>query len=117
LNALRETIEGKRVVMVDDSIVRGTTSKHLISLLRGAGAKEVHLMLSSPKFVELCYYGTDVPDKKDLFAHKYKTEKEMAEALGADSVGFLSIEGLAEMFRDKGSIDYCRGCFTGEYPE
>ena len=117
LNALRETVNGKRVAVVDDSIVRGTTSRHLIELLRSAGAKEVHFRLSSPEFLYPCPFGTDVPDKKMLFAHHYKTDEERAKALGAESVGFLSIDGLKELFKGGTRCEFCKGCFTGKYPE
>lgn len=116
LNALKETIYGKRVAVIDDSIVRGTTSRHLIELLRSAGAKEVHFRLSSPEFLYPCYFGTDVPSKDELFAHKYKTNEARAKALGAESVGYLSVEGLKHMFREP-RCEFCKGCFTGEYPE
>ncbi len=114
LNVLKASIEGKRIVMVDDSIVRGTTSANLIKLLKENGAKEVHLRVASPKFLWPCYFGTDIPSKKDLIAVKYSTE-EIRQKLGADSLAFLPVESLKKIgLRD--DFGYCEACFTGEYP-
>ncbi|MDD6263460.1 MAG: amidophosphoribosyltransferase [Clostridiales bacterium] len=114
LNAMSSEIYGKRVVMVDDSIVRGTTGARIVSLLREAGATEVHMRLSSPPFVAPCYYGTDVPDKKMLIAANHSIE-EMTEIFGVDSLGFLSLEALEEIAKSC-SLDFCTSCFTDKYP-
>lgn len=115
LNPVPETIKGKRVILVDDSIVRGTTCVRVVKLLRDAGAKEIHIRSSAPEFLNPCYYGTDIGSKAELIACKY-TAKEMAKLFGADSVGFLPIKDvtlLAESGQCKG---YCAACFNGEYP-
>lgn len=114
LNVLQSTVEGKRVVMVDDSIVRGTTSKRIVSLLRKFGAKEVHVRSSAPPFTDPCYFGTDVPSKEQLIATN-RTLDEMCEIIGADSLGFLSVEALKDIIPDAG-CEYCDGCFCGKYP-
>ncbi|MBR4941047.1 MAG: amidophosphoribosyltransferase [Clostridia bacterium] len=114
LNAMASEVYGKRVVMVDDSVVRGTTGARIVSLLREAGATEVHMRLSSPPFVAPCYYGTDVPDKKMLLAANHSIE-EMKNLFGVDSLGFLSMNALAEIAKSC-SLDFCTSCFTGEYP-
>lgn len=112
LNALREAVEGKRVVMVDDSIVRGTTSDRIVKMLREAGAKEVHMRVSSPPFLYPCYFGTDVPNKEQLIAHNRSIE-EIREIIGVDSLGYLEIGRLEEMVNNLG---ICKGCFNGKYP-
>lgn len=114
LNVLKSTVEGKRVVMVDDSIVRGTTSKRIVALLRKFGAKEVHVRSSAPPFRYPCYFGTDVPSRDQLFATG-RTLDEMCRKIGADSLGFLSIEALAKIIPDA-RCEYCDGCFSGKYP-
>jgi len=114
LNPLRATIRGKRVVMIDDSIVRGTTVMQIISLLRDVGAKEVHVLSSSPKFIGPCYFGTDIPSRDVLFAYNYSTE-EMREIIGADSLGFLSLDCLAKIAPDS-KCGFCDACFTENYP-
>ena len=114
LNVLKSTVEGKRVVMVDDSIVRGTTSKRIVSLLRKAGATEVHVRSSAPPFLFPCYFGTDVPSKENLIACNYSME-EICEIINADSVGFLSVEAL-DKIAPNAKCGFCKGCFTGEYP-
>ncbi|MBQ8669852.1 MAG: amidophosphoribosyltransferase [Oscillospiraceae bacterium] len=114
LNALAHTVEGKRVILVDDSIVRGTTSARIVSLLREAGAKEVHMRLSSPPFIDVCYFGTDVSSKKNLIACQMSQE-EIRKHIGADSLGYLSVEGIKKV-AERPNCDYCVGCFTGEYP-
>jgi len=113
LNPLRATVGGKRVVMIDDSIVRGTTVSRF-SLLRDAGAKEIHVLSSSPKFISPCYYGTDIPTKETLFACNHSDE-EMREIIGADSLGFLSLEGLATIAPNS-CCGFCDACFTEKYP-
>ena len=114
LNPLRSTIEGRRVVVIDDSIVRGTTSNQLVRLLRGAGAKEVHMLSSAPMFLSPCYFGTDIPSKKELMACNH-TPEEMRQLIGADSLGFLSVESLAKIAPEC-ACSFCEGCFTGRYP-
>ena len=114
LNVLGSAVKGKRIVMIDDSIVRGTTSANLIKLLKGAGAKEVHLRVASPPFLWPCYYGTDIPSKKDLLAVRY-TPDEICKKLGADSLGFMPVEALKDIGLRK-DFGYCDACFTGDYP-
>ena len=113
LNVLKEVVRGKRVVMVDDSIVRGTTSPRTVKMLKDAGATEVHVRISSPPFKYPCYFGTDIPSSDQLIAYDHSVE-EIAEILGADSLGYLDINRLDELIDgDKG---YCHACFSGEYP-
>ncbi len=114
LNPIASTVAGKRVVLIDDSIVRGTTSKRIVRLLREAGAKEVHLRSSAPPFLHPCYYGTDIDSRKDLFAHKY-SHQEMQKILDVDSLGFLLPEQVLKL-SDHPSIGFCSACFTGSYP-
>lgn len=114
LNVLRDTVEGKRVVMVDDSIVRGTTSKRIVSLLRKFGATEVHVRSSAPPFTNPCYFGTDVPSKDQLLATG-RTVEEMREIIGADSLAFLPVEDLKDIL-PTAHCGFCNGCFTGKYP-
>lgn len=114
LNALADTVRGKRVIMIDDSIVRGTTSAHLVSLLREAGATEVHMRISCPPFLHPCYFGTDVPDRKMLLAVG-RTVEDMRKIIGVDSLAFLSLEALHRIAREV-NIDICDACFTGDYP-
>ena len=114
LNPISETIKDKRVILVDDSIVRGTTSERVVRLLKEAGAKEVHLRVTAPPFKYLCYFGTDIGKPEDLIANRMPIE-DIAEALGADSVGFLSLEDTKKMASGI-CKDYCVGCFSGEYP-
>lgn len=113
LNPIRATVEGKSVVMIDDSIVRGTTSLKIVKLLRDAGAKEVHVRLSSPPFLHPCYFGTDIDSTDNLIAHNHSID-EIAKIIGADSLGFLSIDDLSELVGGKFGI--CNGCFSGTYP-
>ena len=112
LNALKEAVDGKRVIMIDDSIVRGTTSDRIVRMLREAGAKEVHMRVSSPPFLWPCYFGTDVPAREQLIAYNRSVE-EIRDIIGADSLGYLSIDRLQDMV---GGLNICKGCFTGEYP-
>jgi len=114
LNVLRSSVEGKRVVMIDDSIVRGTTCANIIRALKDAGAKEVHMRVSSPPFLWPCYFGTDIPSRDCLMAVKYSIE-EIRQKIGADSLGYLSIDGLKEATKSL-NCDYCQACFTGKYP-
>lgn len=114
LNALRKSVEGKRIIMIDDSIVRGTTVARLVKTLRNAGAKEVHMRVSAPPFMWPCYYGTDVPSKDKLIACQYPIDK-IAEVVGLDSLGYLSVEGAHKMAKDA-RCQFCDACFTGNYP-
>ena len=114
LNALRHSIDGKRVVMVDDSIVRGTTIANIVKMLKNNGAKEVHVRVSSPKFLYACYFGTDVPDSKYLACTKY-TDEELCRKIDADTLGFLDVESLPDIVPDS-TVGFCTGCFTGKYP-
>lgn len=113
LNAIRETVQGKRVVMIDDSIVRGTTCERIVHLLREAGAKEVHVRISSPPFLNTCHFGTDIDSKENLIACKYNNIKEICDFIGADSLAYLPIEELGTLID---SQNFCHGCFTGKYP-
>ncbi len=112
LNAIKEAVNGKRVVMIDDSIVRGTTSGRIVSMLKEAGAKEVHVRISSPPFLWECYFGTDIPKRDQLIAYKRSVE-EISEIIGADSLAYLKTERLEEMVE---GLPICKGCFTGQYP-
>ncbi|MGN0351285.1 MAG: amidophosphoribosyltransferase [Roseburia sp.] len=112
LNVLKEAVEGKRVIMIDDSIVRGTTSNPTIKLLRDAGATEVHVRISSPPFLWPCYFGTDIPEREQLIAYKHSVD-EICKIIGADSLAYLGVERLEEMVEGH---HICKGCFTGEYP-
>ena len=112
LNALRDAVAGKRVIMIDDSIVRGTTSDRIVRMLREAGAKEVHMRVSSPPFLWPCYFGTDVPAREQLIAYN-RTVDEICKIIGADSLGYLKEERLSEIVCGR---EICRGCFTGKYP-
>ncbi len=114
LNAVKNTVAGKRVILVDDSIVRGTTSGKIVKLLRDAGAKEVHMRVSSPPFISECFFGTDIDSKDNLIACKMSVE-EIAEYIGADSLGYLSVEGVNHI-ADTARCGFCNGCFTGNYP-
>ena len=114
LNPIAATVAGKRVVMVDDSIVRGTTSLKIIKLLREAGAKEVHMLLSCPPFLYPCYFGTDIDSSENLIAYNHTIE-EIRQIIGADSLGFLSIEALGDVAPGC-KLGFCNGCFTGDYP-
>ncbi len=115
LNPVKDVVEGKRLIVIDDSLVRGTTSKKIINMLKRAGAKEVHLLISSPPVVGPCYYGIDTPTKEELIANRMSIE-EIREYIGADSLYYLSLEGMlnaANKFKQKG---FCTACFTENYP-
>ncbi len=114
LNVVTSTVRGKRVVLVDDSIVRGTTSARIVALLREAGAKEVHMRLSSPPFIRPCYFGTDIDSTDNLIAANHTLE-EMRQMIGVDSLGFLNVDYLDKL-ADNSTCGFCHGCFTGEYP-
>jgi len=117
LNAIRSDLEGKRVIVIDDSIVRGTTSRRLVQILRRAGAKEVHFRVSSPPVKFPCYLGIDTPSKNELISSTHELE-EIRQEIGADSLAFISLEGMIEALRScKPEADgFCKGCFSGEYP-
>ncbi len=112
LSVIEESVKGKRVVLIDDSIVRGTTSGRIVRLLREAGAKEIHMRISSPPFLNPCYYGTDIDSKEHLIACRYPVEK-IAEIIGADTLGYVPVEALPEL---AGNCNYCSACFDGDYP-
>lgn len=112
LSPVKNVIEGKRVVLIDDSIVRGTTSKRIVKLLREAGAKEIHMRISAPPFLHPCYYGTDIDSEENLIACHHSME-EIAEIIGMDSLGYLPLENLNQLVE---SEDYCAACFNGVYP-
>ena len=114
LNPIAATVKGKRVVLIDDSIVRGTTSQRIVRLLREAGAKEVHLRSAAPKFLYPCYFGTDIHSSKDLFAYKHD-DATMKQLLDVDSLGFLSSENVTKL-SDHPGPSFCTACFTGVYP-
>ena len=112
LNVLKEAVCGKRVIMIDDSIVRGTTSDRIVQMLKDAGATEVHVRISSPPFLYECYFGTDIPSRDQLIAHN-RTIEEINEIIGADSLGYLRVERLKEI---AGGLGICTGCFDEKYP-
>lgn len=114
LNALSHAVKGKRVVLVDDSIVRGTTCKLIVKMLRDAGAREVHMRISSPPFLNPCYYGTDIDSKDKLIACKYSVE-EIADIIGADTLGYLSMDAVTKIAVGN-CKNFCVACFNGEYP-
>lgn len=115
LNALKAAVEGKRIVLVDDSIVRGTTITKIIKMLKKAGAKEVHLRIAAPPFIDVCYFGTDVDKKENLIANG-KTIEQIREEIGADSLEYLSMESLFKITKGCKVNGLCTGCFTGKYP-
>lgn len=112
LNVLKEAVAGKRVIMIDDSIVRGTTSALIVKMLRDAGAREVHVRISAPPFLHPCYFGTDIPSEDQLIAHG-RTVDEVREIIGADTLSFLRQERLSQMASER---PVCTACFTGNYP-
>ena len=114
LSPIKHKIEGKRLVVIDDSIVRGTTSKRIVRMLKEAGAKEVHMRIASPATTGPCYYGVDTPTKEELIASKLSTQ-EIAKYIEADSLAYLSIDGLVKAVNDK-KENYCFACFDGNYP-
>ena len=113
LNVLKEAVDGKRVIMIEDSIVRGTTSARIVNLLKNSGAKEVHVRISSPPFKHPCYFGTDIPSEDQLIASGNSVD-EICKKIGADSLGYLEVDRLSEMIC--GQTGYCDACFTGNYP-
>ena len=112
LNVLHEVVDGKRVIMIDDSIVRGTTSDRIVGMLKEAGAKEVHVRISSPPFLWPCYFGTDIPERQQLIAYNRSID-EICQVIGADTLGYLSIDRLSQMVD---GLPICTGCFNGKYP-
>lgn len=114
LNAVKDTVKGKRVILVDDSIVRGTTSARIVNLIREAGATEVHVRISSPPFTNPCYFGTDIDSKDKLIACRMSHD-EICKEIGADTLGYLSFDGIRQIAAND-HCDFCIGCFTGEYP-
>ena len=115
LNTISETVKGKRVVLVDDSIVRGTTCALIVKLLREAGAKEVHMRVSAPPFLNPCYYGTDIDSRESLIACNHTIE-EIEKIIGVDSLGYLGLDSLSRLIGTKHKCGYCDSCFSGEYP-
>jgi amidophosphoribosyltransferase len=115
LNPVRSLLEGKRVVLIDDSIVRGTTSRKIVRMIRSAGAKEVHMRISCPPTVSPCFYGVDTPSKKELIAAN-NTIEQIREFIGADSLGYLSLEGMKQACGEGEKTTYCTACYTGKYP-
>ena len=116
LNALSATVKGKRVVLVDDSIVRGTTSARIVKLLREAGATEVHMRISSPPFMHPCFFGTDVASRDKLIACRLNSVEEIAKEIGVDSLAYMKVEDMKKIAQVTTGCDFCVGCFTGEYP-
>jgi amidophosphoribosyltransferase len=115
LNPVRGVLAGKRVVLIDDSIVRGTTSKKIVGMVRSAGAAEVHMRISSPPTTGPCYYGIDTPLRSELIAARNSVE-EIRRYIGADSLAYLSQEGLLQAVGDEGGERHCTACFSGRYP-
>jgi amidophosphoribosyltransferase len=118
-NANLEVIKGKRVILIDDSIVRGTTSKKIVQMIRDAGAKEVYMLIASPPTVAPCFYGIDTPDKKDLIAANHEVNA-IAKMIGVDHLSYISLDGLyraiSETKRNEAEPQYCDACFTNRYP-
>jgi amidophosphoribosyltransferase len=115
LNPVRDLIEGRRVVLIDDSIVRGTTSKKIVKMVREAGASEVHMRISCPPTISPCYYGVDTPTREELIGAQ-KSVAEICQFIGADSLGYLSMQGLLEACGDPANTRFCTACYTGRYP-
>src|ERR1700756_3651179 len=115
LNPVRSLLEGKRVVLIDDSIVRGTTSRKIVRMIRNAGAKEVHVRISCPPTISPCYYGVDTPSKRELIAAN-QTVEEIRKFIEADTLAYLSLEGLRKSCADGEKTTYCSACYTGNYP-
>lgn len=113
LNPIKETLQGKKIIVIDDSIVRGTTSKKIVKMLRDAGAREITMLISSPPFIKPCFYGIDTPSESELIAANYST-KEICDFIGADRLEYLSKEGLFQSIQRKSS-QFCDACFTGKY--
>ena len=114
LNPVKKIIAGKRIAIIDDSIVRGTTSRKIVKMLRDAGAKEVHLRISSPPILYSCFYGIDTPNEEELIAHKHNIE-ETCKYLAADSLAYLSLEKMMQVLENE-KHKFCSACFDGDYP-
>jgi amidophosphoribosyltransferase len=114
LNPVKDLLAGKRIVLIDDSIVRGTTSRKIVKMVRAAGAKEVHMRISCPPTLSPCFYGIDTPTKKELIASSHTVE-EIAKYIAADSLAYLSLPGLVRAVGGKGN-EFCTACYTGQYP-
>jgi amidophosphoribosyltransferase len=115
LNAIRSLLEGKRVILIDDSIVRGTTSRKIVRMIRNAGATEVHMRISCPPTISPCFYGVDTPSKRQLIAAN-KSIDEIRDYIGADSLAYLSLEGLKKACGEGEKTSYCSACYSGDYP-
>ena len=115
LNPVRSVLEGRRVILIDDSIVRGTTSRKIVRMMRDAGAREVHMRVSCPPTISPCFYGVDTPSKRQLIAAN-KSVEEIRQYIGADSLAYLSLEGLKRACGEGEQTTYCSACYTGEYP-
>jgi amidophosphoribosyltransferase len=115
LNPVRSILAGKRIILVDDSIVRGTTSRKIVRMMRDAGAREIHMRISCPPTISPCYYGVDTPIKSQLIAAN-KSLEEIRDYIGADSLAYLSLEGLREACAEGEKTTYCTSCYTGVYP-
>jgi amidophosphoribosyltransferase len=115
LNPVRELLTGKRVVLVDDSLVRGTTSRKIVQMVRSAGAAEVHMRISSPPTTHSCFYGIDTPSRDHLLAAS-RDREQIREFIGADSIGYLELEDLQAAMGDRDGQGFCYACFTGDYP-
>jgi len=112
---VRNLLEGKRVILIDDSIIRGTTSRKIVRMVRGAGATEVHLRISCPPTISPCFYGVDTPSKKELIAANHSVEG-IRHYIEADSLAYLSLDGMLQCVRDQDNVGYCTACYTGNYP-
>jgi amidophosphoribosyltransferase len=115
LNPVRSVLNGKRVILIDDSIVRGTTSRKIVRMVRNAGAREVHLRISCPPTISPCFYGVDTPSKRQLIAANNSVE-EIRQFIGADSLSYLSLEGMKVACGEGETATYCTACYTGKYP-
>ncbi len=115
LNPLKNSIKGKKIILIDDSIVRGTTLAGIVQTLRKAGAKEIHLRIASPAFIDVCYFGTDIDSRENLIANG-RTVQEIREIIGADTLEYLSLENLDKITKCCNIDGFCTGCFTGKYP-
>ncbi len=115
LNPLKQNIKGKKIILIDDSIVRGNTIMRLVQLLRREGVKEVHLRIAAPPFIGTCYFGTDVTTEDGLIA-RHKTVEEIRQQIGVDSLEYLSLENLRKIAENSNMKNFCEGCFTNEYP-
>jgi amidophosphoribosyltransferase len=115
LNPVRNLLEGKRIILIDDSIIRGTTSRKIVRMVRAAGAREVHLRISCPPTISPCYYGVDTPNKSELIAANSSVE-DIRQYIEADSLAYLSLEGLEKACDGEEHNRYCTACYTGDYP-